>query len=84
MENLDLGDLYETKIDNNKYSQMWNDLMQVDGFIDYLEETKALDIKRFFHGSPDVHPLIKGHYQFANYLHNELVKRRKEKLDNKK
>lgn len=77
---IDLGALEDIRIDNKKYSQMWNDLIEVDGFADYLQETMALDMKRHFYTSKESQERVKGHFDLASYLYKTLVSVRSEKL----
>lgn len=79
-EEIDLGGLTELQIDNAKYSQMWNDLIQVDGFSDYLQETMALDMKRYFYTSKESQERVKGHFDLAHYLYKTLIQVREKKL----
>lgn len=65
---IDLEDLRNIKMDNKPYEQMFKDLLQVDGFKQYLQETMALDIKRKWYASPASHERIHGHFDFAKYI----------------
>ena len=83
MNDIELGDLKDVKIDNEKYKQMWLDLVQVEGFSDYLKETMALDMKRYFYIPVATQERVKGHFDLANYLLNVLTLTNKQKLDKK-
>ena len=67
-EDIDLGELSEITMNNNKYKQMWLDLAQVEGFQEYLRETVALDMKRKWSSVPTTHERIHGHADLALYF----------------
>ena len=80
IDEFDLGELTEITIDNRKYKQMWNDLIQVEGFSEYLKHTMALDMKRHFYTSKESQERIKGHYDLASYLLKTLTFVKSEKI----
>jgi hypothetical protein len=74
MNDLNLGELNDIKINNEAYEQMWKDLIQVDGFKEYLKETMEIDVKKHFISQPAGHERIIGHFSFAQYLYNMITK----------
>lgn len=71
---IDLGKLNLESIDNKKYEEVLLEVSRVDGFRDYLKETLALDIKRYFFMSTESQSMVKGAYLRTLSLYNLLSK----------
>lgn len=81
LKDIDLGGLNVIQIDNRKYDDMWRELAKVEGFSEYLEETKALDMKRYFYVPPASQTLVRGHYNLADYFSKVLKYYKENKTD---
>lgn len=54
--------------------KMFESLARINGFKEYLMETMAKDMKRYFDAPKETQDLMKGHYTFADYLYKRLLK----------
>lgn len=62
--------------ENDDDSQkMFEDICKIDGVIEYFEKTMARDMRRYFNQPDDASRwMVKGHYYFAKYLRNKILK----------
>lgn len=74
IEEIDLGKLNNGEVDIEKYKDVLLEVSRVDEFRDYLRETIAADIKRYFFASKEQQDLIKGAYSRTYYLYKLLGK----------
>jgi hypothetical protein len=74
VNDIDLGKFDTTLIDNTRFKEVLEEVANVDGFRDYLRETLALDIKRYFFATKEQQELIKGAYSRTYYLYTTLAK----------
>lgn len=82
IKDLDLGTLSGIGVDNKEFIEALTEVSNVDDFRDYLVETMACDIKRFFFASPESQERIKGAYQRTKYLYDLLKKISGDKIKN--
>lgn len=62
-------------IDKEAEKILFNQLTKIDGLTSYLRDTMGMDILRHFSvGTEKERENIMGHYSFAKYLYNNLVK----------
>lgn len=66
-------------IDKEGEKKLFNKLAGVEGLSSYLRDTMGMDILRHFSvGTDKERDSIMGHYSFAKYLYNNLIKAKKD------
>lgn len=83
LEQLELGPIDELLVNTKAYKGTFKELNDVDGFTEYLKETMAMCVKRYFHATPDNQAQIKGYYTFVNDLYKKIQSASQESIDNK-
>lgn len=68
--------LLETNIDKDLESQVFNQLIEIEGLSEYLRRTMGEDVKRSFTAPTSQHEYIKGHFALAAFLYTNLKKYR--------
>ena len=61
-------------IDPKIEAQIFKDLATVDGLQEYLSQTLAQDLKRYFQSPPGAQLLVKGAFNRTLYLKNKIKK----------
>lgn len=74
IENIDLGKISDITVSHETYKDCLLEVSSIDGFRDYLKETMAADIKRYFFASQEQQPIIKGAFHRTKYLYDILKK----------
>lgn len=80
IKELDLnGNPFDISINSDVYKDVLSSVEEIDGFKDYLKETMATDMKRYFSAAKENQDTIKGAFLRTQYLLNVLNKISKEK-----
>jgi GTP1/Obg family GTP-binding protein len=74
IKDIDIGKITEIAIDNEAFKECLSDVSKIDDFRDYLRETMAMDIKRFFNTPKEQQDLVKGAFYRTQYLYQLLKK----------
>ena len=74
IEDIDLGKISDIAVSHETHKDCLLEVSSVDGFREYLKETMAADIKRYFFSSQEQQPIIKGAFHRTKYLYDILKK----------
>lgn len=73
------GIITDYEINKKEEEKLFEALKEVEGFMDYLKNTIAKDITRYFTAQKEQHDVIKGAFARTLYFKNLLVGKKKEK-----
>jgi esterase/lipase superfamily enzyme len=62
------------QLDKEMEAKVWKEIAKIDGAAQYFKTTMNLDMRRFFATPKENQDMIKGHYAFANYCYDLIIK----------
>ena len=73
--------ILDLKPDFKDNPELFVNIGKIEGVIEYLRDTMDADIRRYFEAQDDnKRDMIRGHYQFAKSLVENIIRHRKENL----
>ena len=74
LKGLEIGNTTESSIDKEFAAEIFASLSKFDGVVEYMEQTMAEDVKRYFNAVDDTdRNQIKGHFAFASYMRSQIL-----------
>lgn len=81
IENINIGDPFALFFDKDEFSADLVEVSKIDGFKEYLRQTLALDIKRYFSCPKEQQEMVKGAFHRTKYILDVLNKVSEKELE---